>query len=171
METAMALARKIAEATGEAVNVSVAGATSMMTVGTAESTHPLRVSIPVGSADPFHSTAVGKVYLATLSTEAASAVLASLVLDARTAHTMTSVDALERDLDGVRARGYATNIGEDYEGVSAFAIPLDLVDPIGRRLIVSLTAPSSRWKGKALENNVKIVTQILGDHRYAITPR
>ena len=63
---AQVMAAALSSRSGETVNLSIASAASMVTVGEAPSVHELRVSHGIGTTDPFHTSAVGKLYLASL---------------------------------------------------------------------------------------------------------
>jgi len=71
-----------------------------------------------------HCSALGKVLLAHLSDEQVRAVVGRTGLPARTATTITDVEWLLRELEAVRAEGYAVDDEEDCEGVFCVAAPL-----------------------------------------------
>jgi IclR family acetate operon transcriptional repressor len=64
-----------------------------------------------------HCSAIGKALLAHLPEDAIRAIVARTGLPSRTATTITDVDHLLRDLDGVREREFAVDDEEDSEGV------------------------------------------------------
>ncbi len=53
-----------------------------------ETEWPLRLQLPVGTLAPFHATAAGKLYLASLGSDACERLLAEVKLQAYTVHTM-----------------------------------------------------------------------------------
>jgi IclR family transcriptional regulator, acetate operon repressor len=71
-----------------------------------------------------HCSALGKVLLSRLTEEQVRATVGRTGLPARTAATITDVERLLRELDGVRARGFAVDDEEDSEGVFCVAAPL-----------------------------------------------
>ena len=151
---AQRLAAELAAETDETVNLSIPGVDSMVTVGEVPSTYELRVSQSIGSTDPFHSSAVGKLHLATLGDAALEATLDRIELTDFTTRTIIDRDALRAELARIRVAGYSTNIGEQREGISAFALPLSLRDSLGRPLLMSLTAPSARWSPERIDAHV-----------------
>lgn len=151
---AQRLAAGLAAATGETVNLSIAGVDSMVTVGEVPSNYELRVSQSIGSTDPFHSSAVGKLHLAGLGDSALEATLDRIELTDFTTSTIVDRAALRDELARIRAAGYSTNIGEQRDGISAFALPLTLRDSLGRPLLMSLTAPSVRWSRDRIDAHV-----------------
>ncbi len=79
-------------------------------------------TLDVGSLLPAHATAVGKVLLAHhpyLAAELAKGGLASF-----TDATITDPERLERELNRVRAQGWAADIGELVPGQVAYAAPI-----------------------------------------------
>lgn len=152
-------AAELARETGETVNLSIAGTDSMITVGEVPSSHELRVSQSVGTTDPFHTSAVGKLYLATLDDDAVESLLERIDLAPLTEHSLSTRDALLAEISTIRAQGYATNRGEQREGISAFAVPLVLRDSLGRRLFLSLTAPSARLSEDDIRERARALAQ------------
>lgn len=76
----------------------------------------------VGARLPLHASAAGKILLA-FGPETLAAALPDR-LPALTARTTTGRSALEAELDGVRARGYATTSEEAGIGNHALAVPV-----------------------------------------------
>lgn len=66
----------------------------------------------VGGIVPPHCTGVGKVLLAFSDAAVRDSVLKTCAFEAYTPKTITSRELLEKELEKVRARGYATNNGE-----------------------------------------------------------
>ncbi|WP_426390796.1 IclR family transcriptional regulator [Variovorax sp. R-27] len=71
-----------------------------------------------------HATAMGKALLAELQAERAAAILGSAPYLARTEHTLTSLPALQKELEGVRKRGYAIADEENNLGVVSIGAPV-----------------------------------------------
>jgi IclR family transcriptional regulator, pca regulon regulatory protein len=84
----------------------------------------MNVAINIGARLPAHHTALGKVLLAGLSDRDLDKYFATAVLTSRTARTVTSVDALRRELMDVRTMGFATSDQELEEGLRAIAVPI-----------------------------------------------
>jgi DNA-binding IclR family transcriptional regulator len=77
----------------------------------------------VGRRTPLHASSSGKVLLAHLPEPERKQLLAR-PLEAVTARTVTDPTQLLRQLEEVRARGYATIQGELEEGLNAVAAPV-----------------------------------------------
>jgi IclR family acetate operon transcriptional repressor len=91
-----------------------ARAGALIVLDKVEGTGMLRVAPRVGSTVPVQPTAVGRLYLAF----APDAV--------RGSNAAVSGELDERDLAGVRRRGYADNLGGWIDGLSVFAAPVFL---------------------------------------------
>ena len=79
----------------------------MRYVDRAEIDSPLRISFPVGSIVPFHCTASGKLYLSTLSKDEVRHLIEVAGLTQFSVETITSIDALEAELEVIRGQGFA----------------------------------------------------------------
>jgi DNA-binding IclR family transcriptional regulator len=81
-----------------------------------------RQALDVGSLVPMHATALGKALLAHHRY-----LLADLEnpLASFTPWTITDKESLERVLDDVQARGWASEVGELYPGVASIAAPIE----------------------------------------------
>jgi DNA-binding IclR family transcriptional regulator len=108
----------------------------------------------IGDRLPATVTGVGKVLLAFSSPEECAAALAG-PLPRRTARSLGTLEALERELDAIRERGYALDREEATVGVSCVAVPI-LTGAGGsggsRRAIaaISVSYPASSGSGEAL---------------------
>jgi DNA-binding IclR family transcriptional regulator len=78
----------------------------------------------VGRLAPAHCTALGKVLLAHLALGERRPLLAGRPLERWTARTITGLRRLERELAGVRGRGYAVDDEELHDGVMCVAAPV-----------------------------------------------
>lgn len=128
----------ISEKTGEAVSLAVAGFDSVENIAQVQSTFLLGSRDWVGENVPFHCSASGKVFLAY-----GAQVLPDKKLEKITLKTITSRADLARELETVRARGYASISGELEEGLVAVSVP---VFDANQNVIatVSVSGPNSR---------------------------
>ncbi len=84
----------------------------------------LRMFVQVGARAPLHSTAAGKVLLAHLAEPELRRILSSYSLDPYASRTIVDSGVLLAELEDVRSQGYATDYGEQEEGVSCIAGPV-----------------------------------------------
>jgi IclR family acetate operon transcriptional repressor len=131
------------EATGETATLSVPGETTAMTLDFVQSPSSVRSVAEIGRPSVPHATAVGKVYLSF----GGSAPDARLV--ACTHRTITDRNKLEKDLAGVRERGWAEAHEEREPGLNAVAVPV--IDAGGTLVaILGLQGPSWRFGKEAM---------------------
>lgn len=84
----------------------------------------------VGSWAYMHCNSGGKAILAHLPPSEVEFVVDRRGLPARTSNTITDPDELREELERVRERGYALNLGEDLEGIHAVGVPLLFEDEV-----------------------------------------
>ena len=114
----------VASEVGETVNFVVPEADGMSYVDRVETDWALQFQLPIGSHVPFHCTASGKCFVASLAPKAQKRFVAALDLVALTPSTKTSTEALIADLAEIRKRGYSLDEEEFLEGMVAIAVPV-----------------------------------------------
>jgi DNA-binding IclR family transcriptional regulator len=114
----------VARETGETVNFVRPETKGMIYADRVETDWPFRILLPVGTHVPFHCTASGKTYLASLPAARRRTLLASLDLRPYTAATHTRVDSLEDELKRIGKHGYAMDLEEFHSGMVAIAVPV-----------------------------------------------
>jgi DNA-binding IclR family transcriptional regulator len=114
---------RLAAQTGESAQLAIADDGAAVCVERVAGRQFLQTRTYVGSRMPLHCTAVGKAMLAHWSPELVERLVAD-GLSANTAATLTSLDAMERELRAVRRRGYATNAEEYWPGTGGVAAPV-----------------------------------------------
>jgi IclR family acetate operon transcriptional repressor len=117
------LLERLRDETGESANLVVRDGDSGLVVVRVESHHPLRFSQPVGTRIPLHCTSSGKVLLA-FAPDPEAEVAGLGELDRLTSSTITSPQALLRELEGIANRGYSVNRAERIAGVVGVAAPV-----------------------------------------------
>lgn len=110
--------------------------------------HLLRAVSAVGESFPPYSCAPGKAIMATLSPEGLRAVLPGR-LNPLTPNTITTLNALRRELKVVRDRGYATDLEEHTEGVCAVGAVVSTGE--GTPMAISVPMPVQRFTGREQE--------------------
>jgi IclR family acetate operon transcriptional repressor len=119
LELGRPVLERLAGESGETANLIVARAGATEAIAQADGRHLLGATNWVGRPLPLHCSAAGKVLLAHGAAELADGPLARVA-----AATIVERDALERELDGVRARGYSTLVDELEDGLSAVGAPV-----------------------------------------------
>ncbi|MDJ0826874.1 MAG: IclR family transcriptional regulator [Rhodobacter sp.] len=116
----------------ETVNFVVPEAQGMSYVDRVETDWMFRIQLPIGTHVPFHCTASGKCYMASLTPKMRRRFVSSLSLDRFTARTHTKPDALLVELNLIANRGYSLDEEEFLDGMVAISVPV--TDSAGRFL-------------------------------------
>ncbi len=126
----------------ETVNLGVLSGGEVFYLDVVESEHSLRMQSSVGSTDPLHSTALGKVFLAFCPPGQLDLLLPS-TLPRLTKHTIVDRLELIEQLATIRTTSYAIERGENEEGSYCIAAPI--LDSRNVAIAaMSLSAPLSR---------------------------
>lgn len=115
--------RALVDATGEATHVSVLDSLDVVTLDQVDSTHVLRIHWSTGTRSRAYAAASGKAMLSVLPAAERERHLPA-ELHAMTPHTITSRDALDRELDEIAVHGYALQRGELRDDVASIAAPV-----------------------------------------------
>ncbi len=110
--------RRLADESGETVNLMVRSPHGAEAIAQVDGRHVLGVSSWIGREVPDHCSAAGKVFLA-YGDDAPRGSLERL-----TARTIVHPDELARQLAGVREHGFATIVDELEMGLAAVAAPI-----------------------------------------------
>ncbi len=114
----------VAREVKETVNYAVPEDSGMYYLDRVETDWAFRIQLPVGTNVPFHCTASGKCFLASLTPKQRANFVSSLTLDKKTDATHTSADALLEELSLISKRGYSLDNEEFLEGMVAIAVPV-----------------------------------------------
>lgn len=134
---------RLRDATGETVRLSVIDRGEALCIDQRSAPQPVRLGSGVGARVAFHASAAGKALFAHLPVAERARALDGGALPALTPNTIREPEALRRELDLVKARGYALSVDEQTPGVSAVAAPI--LDREGRPLgALSVSGPSYR---------------------------
>lgn len=147
-----------AEQLNETVNVAILDAGAAMTITQTEGKRMIGVAQQyVGQRGPLHATSTGKVLLAHGDAAEQRRVLSSS-LQAYTASTIVEPPALERELEKVLERGWASASAEWEEGINAVAVPIR--DAMGQVVAaLSVTAPAFRLPESGFGDHVEVLRE------------
>lgn len=134
--------RELSGTTGETVHLGLPSGGDVVYVAKVESPQSVRLVSRIGARVPKYSSAMGKALLAALDDAELERVLAD-PREARTANTLTSSDALRREVEKIRSQGFAIDNEENELGVRCLgaAIVGARAEPLGA---ISVSAPASR---------------------------
>jgi IclR family acetate operon transcriptional repressor len=154
--------------TGETANLVVRDRGEVVFLHACESPKTLRLTSMVGQRRPVHSTAAGKVFLASLDAEDLDGFVHKHGLPPLTAKTITSAERLRRHLARVRREGIAVDDEETEEGIRCVAAG---VYGVGGTLMaaVSISGPKARFPmGKVREVFAPLVKETAEDMSRAL---
>jgi DNA-binding IclR family transcriptional regulator len=151
----LAWSELLATRAGEAVRIGVPHGNGVLVVHHVFRPDTSLQILEVGAVLPMHATALGKVVLAYLAEPERNDVL-DAGLPKLTGRTISTLPALERELDAVQKRGYAVEREESVLGEVGIAAPI-----FGRNGTVvggiGVAGPSERLNGRARETKVATV--------------
>ncbi len=159
--------RELHKLTHQAVNLSVRQGDEIVYIERAYSERSgMQVVRSVGGRAPLHLTSVGKLFLASDDRDRVRAYASRTGLAGHTRNSLTQLPALERELDGVRARGIARDDEELEMGVRCIAA--GIYDDSARLVAgLSISAPADRLE-EAWVDRVKAtarqISAALGHH-------
>lgn len=149
------LLAEVVDKTHESANVAMAERDRARYVAHVPSSLTMRMFTQVGTEAQMHATGVGKAILSTMSDDEVVALLRRTGMAAVTAHTITDIDTMRRELAVVRERGYAIDDEEQEIGVVCVAVPVP-----GSALAVSISGPQSRMTARAVAAAVPVLTDV-----------
>lgn len=144
-DTAMPLMLKLHGATGESVNLGIRAGDEIVYVDrTSSGRSSVRVVHIVGARAPLHTTATGKLFLVEDGLERIRDYARRTGLPPSTPASITTLPALEKELDRVRRHGVAFDLDEVEAGVRCIAAG---IRNDGGELVagLSLSTPSERF--------------------------
>jgi DNA-binding IclR family transcriptional regulator len=168
MSVATSVMSQLLDQFDETVNLGARLGNNLVIVHALESSQPIRMGASVGETDTWHSSGLGKAILSTLPVEETKALLAEHALLEFTPRTLTTPDDLLRDLNRVRARGFAIDDEETVEGLRCAAAPIRSAEGTARYAI-SVSAPAFRLPhtrllevGEAVRAKAQTLEELLG---------
>ena len=106
----------------------------------------------LGARISLHDTAAGKAILSRLPREKTQAVIDRCGLPERTENTITSPEALFREVESARAEGVAFNDEESITGFRAVASPIS--SPHGQVGALVVSGPKNRLRGEKFSETI-----------------
>ena len=139
----LAVLNALTEDVGETCNIATPDRDGMVYLDRVETKWPLRIQLPIGTTVPFHCTASGKMYLASLAPHLLAKYLSAAKLEKHTEKSLTNSRELQVEIEEIRSQGYSTDKEEFMEGMVAIAVPIH--DDHGRLMsTLSVHAPIQR---------------------------
>lgn len=121
VEAAREVMRRLMEETGETANLAIADDGDVVFMSQVESHNPIRAFFSPGTRGSMHASGIGKALLADLPQSDVERILQKKGLPEFTPNTLTSPDALFRDLGETSKRGWSIDDEERYSGMRCVA--------------------------------------------------
>lgn len=137
---------RLADETGESSHLCMLSGGSAVVIEQFMSSSRLAVNAKVGNTEPVYCSSVGKCLLAFCDEEKRESILSKLQFKAYTKNTITDVKALRKELEAIRAKGYAVDDAELSEDVMCIAAPV--FGHNGALYSVGISGPRERMKEK-----------------------
>jgi IclR family KDG regulon transcriptional repressor len=149
LKQAKPVLQELAEKTGETSYVSIMRENEVVYLDSVESETTVRVVSRLGLHMPIHATAAGKALVAFESEEDLRKRFGE-ELKGYTGKTIRTIEELLRDLEGVREKGYATDLEEFEEGLRCIASP---IRDYTRKVIgaISVSGPAHRLPDEKIQ--------------------
>ncbi len=148
----------LSERSGESASLAIRRGAEVVVIDRVMGPAPLRFDHPTGAELAAYASAMGKALLANSSSTIEGEVEQIRSLEQFTTRTITDRNALAAELTRAATRGYAMNIEERYDGVSAIAAPV--LSASGRaHSAIGLQGPSIRLTPARLEELAPLVQE------------
>jgi DNA-binding IclR family transcriptional regulator len=135
--------RDLSLRTQETVHLAILQETRAISIEKFASFQSVGLDARLGGVMPLHCTGVGKTLLAYQGEDLLNQIVQSPGLTRMTAHTVTALPQLRKELERVREQGYAVDQGEAVEGLCCVAGPV--FNHAGQIVAAfSVTAPAMR---------------------------
>lgn len=161
-KVARPILKRINEQTGETVQLGMEQQGEVLYLEKLESTNLLHIVSKVGTRLPIHCSGIGKVLLAYMPKSKVDHIVKTHGLKRFTDYTITTRSALDRELEIIRHRGYATDNNEIMEGLRCVAFPI--FDEEGNAVYaISVSGLIYHLEGQRLENVTNLLRKASED--------
>lgn len=148
--------QELANAVGETINFVIPEDDGMRYLDRVETDWAFRIQLPIGTNVPFHCTASGKCFLASLPQKQRQTLVQNLTFEQMTRHTHTSAETFLKELAEVRKQGFSLDKEEFMDGMIALAVPVR--DAQGRFVsVVAMHGPTQRLSIDLLMSHVGVM--------------
>ena len=149
---------EVARNVGETVNLAIPKDDGMEYFDRVETDWPFRIQLPVGSHVPFHCTASGKTFIASMKPSLRKAFVKGLTLHPLTPNTFDNSDDFLKEVNQISKQGYSVDNEEFMQGMIAVAVPV--TDEFNRYCAsIAFHAPTQRLSMKeALERRDYLIS-------------
>lgn len=149
---------ELVEQTGETCNLTIPYNNSVLLLDRVEASWPFRTTMGVGTKLPLYASASGKLFLSYLPKRSRERFLRVTPLIQHTQNTLAEPARLSRELEKVRAEGFAMDNEEYIAGIACLGVPVRDAD--GRVVAaVSVHAPAARLQSEQVAEFLPLLRQ------------
>jgi IclR family transcriptional regulator, acetate operon repressor len=150
------------EETGETANLAIADDGDIVFINQVETHNPIRAFFRSGTRGPMHASGIGKALMASLAREDVEKIIRKKGLQEFTPETLTSSEALFRDLEETRQRGWSFDNEERYFGMRCVAATIynAFGEPVAG---ISVSGPAARFSAETVARLGPEVMQAAAD--------
>lgn len=159
---------RICEEISETSHLARLFGTHVVFLDSVETSRGLRVGSRIGRFMYAHCTACGKAILAQLSHEELLGLYPDGKLEQMTQRSVATLDELEKELETILRRGYATNFGESEDDLVAVAAAIPGL-PRTERAAITVAAPGTRMNRTAVKSLAEAVRRGASEIGAAVT--
>ncbi len=143
--------------TQETISLYILDGNERVCVERLESPQNVRIVARIGRRLPLYAGSAGKVFLAYLPPRKIDEILASLDLVPFTPNTIVDREKLCRELELIRAQGYAVSHGEWMAEASGVAAPVfDRDNQVAA--VITISGPSQRFGSDTIARSIQLLT-------------
>lgn len=124
VEISREVMRRLVQETGETANLAIHDDGEVVFLSQVDTQNPVRAFFRAGTRAPMHSSGIGKALLAAFDRTQVERILQRRGLPEFTGNTLTVPADLFADLETTRARGWAFDDEERFEGMRCIASPI-----------------------------------------------
>jgi IclR family transcriptional regulator, acetate operon repressor len=143
-EIARPTLQEISLQSGETVDLSLLDGNKLVFVDQIVGGHRLKAESGIGVSFSLHSTAPGKAMISAMTDAELLTLRPKMSLERVTPNTITTWDALSKEISSVRQRGIADDVEENSIGICAISMALRL--PGGEIAAISVPVPTQRFE-------------------------
>ena len=160
--------RELCRATRETVNLAVPYLHEGIIIEALQSQHAVRATAYAGARTHYHSSACGKAMLAHFPEEQRRWIYKSVGLPRMTEHTICDAGLLEKELAGVRKKGFATDRQENEVG--AYCVGMPIVGPFDQIVgAISVSGVIHRMTPEFVTEIVNLLRQSTDEISHALS--
>lgn len=177
MERARPIMRVLMAQTGETANLGIESDGQVLFLSQVETAENIRAFFPPGSQSPMYASGIGKALLAHADDARIEKYLAKEKLLQFTDKTITNPQALQRELQNIKKKGYSFDNEEKNDGMRCVAAPV--FNSYGETIAgLSISGPSARLSvekcravGQVVKEQAQILSHYMGYGGYGATVR